>query len=119
MAVSGAPNMIFELEDLPEYCRSYMVRGQNGYSFDKSIKDSVVFEYHDVSNENSLPDLDIVLVRDVLSFLPENVQGKIIQDFSEKLKSRGIIILGRNEELNGVNWQSIADDPVSAYMYVV
>jgi purine-binding chemotaxis protein CheW len=119
MAVSGAPNMVFELEDLPEYCRSYMVRGQNGYSFDQSIKDSIVFEYHDVSNENSLPDLDIVLARDVISFLPESDQAKIVQDFSEKLKNRGVIILGRNEELNGVIWQSIADDPVSAYMYVV
>jgi len=55
----------------------------------------------------------------VVSFLPENDQGRIIRDFSEKLKNRSIVILGRHEELNGLNWQSIADDPISAYMHVV
>jgi len=117
MAVSGAPNMFFDLEELPDYCRPFMVRGQSGYSFDQAIKDSIVFEYHDVTNENSLPDLDIILARDVISFLPENDQGKLIAGISEKLRNRGIIILGRNEELNGVIWQSIADDPISAYMH--
>jgi len=117
MAVSGAPNMYFDLDELPDYCRSFMVRGQNGYSFDQSIKDSIVFEYHDVSNENSLPDLDYILARDIISFLPESDQGKLITSFSEKLKNRGIIIIGRNEELNGIMWQSVADDPVSAYMH--
>jgi len=117
MAVSNAPNMFYELEELPDYCRPFTVRGQNGYSFDQAIKDSIVFEYHDVTNENSLPDLDIILARDIISFLPEADQAKIIAGISEKLRNRGIIILGRNEELNGIIWQSVADDPVSAYMH--
>lgn len=117
MAVSQAPNMVFELEEVPEYCRSYMVRGTNGYSFNQVIKDSIVFEYHDITNENTLPEVDIILARDVLSFLPESVQTKVIQDFSEKLKNNGVVILGRNEELNGVIWQSMADDPVSAFLH--
>jgi purine-binding chemotaxis protein CheW len=70
-----------------------------------------------VTNGNHLPDLDFILARDVISFLSENNQATIITDFSEKLKNRGVIILGRNEELNGVIWQSIADDPVSAYLH--
>jgi len=117
MAVSQAPNMVFDLGELPEYCRPYMVRGTNGYSFDKSIKDSIVFEYHDIVNENALPELDIILVRDVISYLPSGEQAKIISGFSERLKNRGVIIVGRNEELNGIIWQSIADDPVSAYLH--
>jgi len=119
MAVSAAPNMVFDMEDVPDYCRAYMVRGQNGYSFDQTIKDAIVFEFHDVSHENPLPDLDIILIRDVISFMPESDQEKMISDFSEKLKDRGIIILGRNEELDGVIWQSIADDPISAYIHSV
>jgi len=117
MAVSQAPNMIFDMEDLPEYCRPYMVRGSSGYSFGPAIKDSIVFEYHDVTNENTLPEVDIILARDVVSFLPAQEQAKMIADFSEKLKNRGIVIMGRHEELTGVSWQSIADDPVSAYLH--
>jgi len=117
MAVSQAPNMTFELEELPDYCRSFMTRGTNGYSFNQAIKDSIVFEYHDVVNENSLPEIDIILIRDVVSFLPAQEQARVIADFSEKLKTRGIVIMGRNEELTGVLWQSMADDPVSAYLH--
>jgi len=119
MSVSGAPNLVFDIEEIPEYCRAFVVRGQNGYSFNQSIKDSIVFEYHDVSNENALPDLDIILAVDIISFLSESEQVKLINDFSEKLRNRGLVILGRNEELSGLSWQSVADDPISAYMHVV
>jgi purine-binding chemotaxis protein CheW len=119
MAVSGAPNVSFDLEFLPDYCRPYTVRGQGSYLFDQSIRDAITFEFHDVTHENPLPDLDIILARDILSFLPEGDQARIISSFSEKLKNRGVVILGRNEELNGVIWQAISDDPISAYMYSV
>jgi len=117
MAVSQAPNMVYDLEDLPEFCRPFMARGTSGYSFNQAIKDAIVFEYHDVSNENSLPELDIILARDVISFLAAQDQTKITTDFSEKLRNRGFVILGRNEELTGVDWQAMADDPVSAYLH--
>jgi purine-binding chemotaxis protein CheW len=109
--------MTFDLEELPEFCRPFMARGSNGYSFNQIIKDSIVFEYHDITNENTLPEVDIVLARDVISFLPAQEQTRIIMDFSEKLKSHGIAIIGRNEELTGVLWQLMADDPVSAYLH--
>jgi len=117
MSVSQAPNMTYDLEEVPDYCRPFMVRGKNGYTFNQLIKDSIVFEYHDITNDNALPEVDMILIRDVISFLPEQEQANIITDFSEKLKNNGIIIMGKNEELNGVIWQSVADDPVSAYLH--
>ncbi|MCL2759309.1 MAG: chemotaxis protein CheW [Treponema sp.] len=118
MAVSQAPNMIFDLEEVPEFCRPFMVRGSSGYTFNQVIRDSIVFEYHDITNENTLPEVDFILARDVISFLPAQEQSRIITDFSDKLKNRGIVIVGRNEELiGGGMWQAIANDPVSAFMY--
>jgi purine-binding chemotaxis protein CheW len=116
MAVSQAPNMIFELEEIPEFCRQFMVHGPSGYSFTPAIKDSLVFEYHDIMHDNSLPELDIILVRDVISYLPANEQARVVNSFSENLKNRGIVIVGRNEELTGTLWHAIANDPVSAFM---
>jgi len=117
MAISQAPNMIFDLEDVPEYCRSFMVKGRSGYSFNQEIKDSIVFEYHDILNENPLPDLDIILIRDVLSFFQVQDQQRIVESFKEKLKSKGIVILGRNETMPGVDWESIGKDPVSVFAH--
>ena len=116
MAVSAAPNMVYDLEEIPEYCRHYTVHGKNGYSFNQTIKDSIVFEYHDIINDHALPELDFVLIRDVLSYLPAQEQGRIVADFSEKVKDHGVVIIGKNEELTGAMWYSIADDPVSAYL---
>jgi purine-binding chemotaxis protein CheW len=117
MAISQAPNMIFDLIDVPEHCRPFMVRGASGYSFNQAVKDSILFEYHDIINDNPLPDLDIVLARDMLSFLPVAEQEKIVAQFVEKLKSRGMVILGKNEELSGQEWRTVAKPPVSAFVH--
>ncbi|MDR0408815.1 MAG: chemotaxis protein CheW [Spirochaetaceae bacterium] len=97
MAVANAPNMVFELSDVPDYCQTFLVKGRSGYVFNASIKDSIVFEYHDVTNVNALPELDIVVCRDTLSFLPPEGQERVFADIDERLKSNGIVILGRNE----------------------
>jgi purine-binding chemotaxis protein CheW len=117
MAISQAPNMSFDLEELPEYCRGFMVSGKNGYNFNQAIKDSVVFEYHDVLNENSLPSLDIILARDILSFFSVQDQEKLTASFAEKLKNNGLVILGRNEQFQGDEWRSVGVDPVSAFLH--
>ncbi|MDR1306510.1 MAG: chemotaxis protein CheW [Treponema sp.] len=116
MAISQAPNMLFDLDEVPEYCRAYMVRGPSGYTFNQEIKDSILFEYHDILNDNSLPDLDIILARDVLSFLPVQEQGKLVGEFTERLKSRGLVLLGMNEGLPETEWRPVAKQPVSAFM---
>jgi purine-binding chemotaxis protein CheW len=115
MAISNAPNMVFDLDEIPGYCHQYMVKGSNGYSFNQSIKDSIAFEYHDVLHSNIYPDLDIVLARDLLSFFPKESQEVLLNEFSEKIKKEGVILLGRNEEMPGDSWRLIAKDPVSAF----
>jgi purine-binding chemotaxis protein CheW len=117
MTISQAPNMLFDLDEVPEYCRAHMVRGANGYSFNQEIKDSILFEYHDIQNDNALPDLDLILIRDILSFLPAEIQGKLQAEFAEKLKQRGMVIIGKNEELPDSSWRSAAKQPVSAYTH--
>ncbi|MDR2634110.1 MAG: chemotaxis protein CheW [Treponema sp.] len=118
MAIADAPNMTFDLDKMPEYCRSFMVKGRNGYTFNQVIKDSIVFEYHDVLNNNSLPDLNIILARDIFSFFSLDSQERLLADCSEKLKDKGIIILGKNELLSGDTWTSMGRDPISAFLYI-
>ncbi|MDR0496389.1 MAG: chemotaxis protein CheW [Treponema sp.] len=117
MAISQAPNMTFDLEDVPEYCRSHMTKGRTGYSFSQEMKDSIVVEYHDILHDNPLPDLDMILIRDVLSFFQEEDQKRLVNSFKEKLKSKGIVILGRNESLSGVDWEFVGKEPVSAFAH--
>ena len=59
----------------------------------------ILFEYHDCTHQNAVPDADIILARDVLSFMPSASQDALIGEFREKLKNTGIIILGQNEAM--------------------
>ncbi len=116
LSISTAPNMVFDLDDVPEFCREHMTKGRNGYGFSQAIRDSIVFEYHDVLNSNPYPDLDIVLARDLLSLLSSTDQVRVIEDFAEKMKGNGILMLGRNERLDfSGDWKAIGNDLVSVY----
>jgi purine-binding chemotaxis protein CheW len=116
LSISTAPNMVFDLDEVPEFIRGFMVRGKNGYSFSQEIKDMILFEYHDVLNGNQIPEVDIIITRDLLSFISLQDQEKLIAEFSEKLKRGGVVILGRNEQLPVDDWQPAAKDPVSAFV---
>jgi purine-binding chemotaxis protein CheW len=118
MAISQAPNMVYNQEEIPDYCHDYIVKGNNGYTFIPAIKDAIVFEYHDVLNDNSLPKLDIILARDVLSYLSEQEQNKVIESFAEKVKNQGLAILGKNEEFTGADWNFLGKEPVSMFSHI-
>ncbi len=100
MQVSSAPNLVFQANTLPPEFREYTVTGTNGSSFSSEIKDRIVFEYHDVLHSNSLPAVDMVLARDLLSFLDASEQAVFLENAAEKLKSGGIIVVGEHERLD-------------------
>ena len=100
LAISGAPMLTVPEELLDTVYGKYLVKGTNGsYSFNKEIKDMILFEYHECVHQNSVPDVDIILARDVLSFLTLPNQNSILSEFKEKLKNTGVIILGANEAM--------------------
>lgn len=117
LAVSSAPNMVFELDTVPSVYHKYLVKGRYGYSFNQEIKDAIFFEYHDIKHVNPFDELDIIMARDVLSFQDADEQAKILNDFMEKLKARGLVLVGRHEQLPDDEWTRLGSDPVSLYMY--
>lgn len=104
--VSNAPLLTIPETYANDWYAPYVTKKVNGdFTFTQEIKDIIMFEYHDCTNANSLPMVDIVFARDVLSFLPVESQNVVIGDFDEKLKGNGIIILGSGESLGkGSNW---------------
>jgi len=100
LAISGAPMLTVPQELQDTVYGKFLVKGTTGaYSFNKEIKDMVLFEYHDCVHQNAVPDVDIILARDVLSYLTVPNQTSILSEFREKLKNTGIVILGMNEAM--------------------
>ncbi|MDR3324390.1 MAG: chemotaxis protein CheW [Spirochaetaceae bacterium] len=117
MAIANAPNMVFNPEGVPEFCRGFLVKGKNGSTFNAAIKDSIVFEYHDVAHGNTLPDIDIVFIRDLLSFLPEKTQSAMIDEIRDRLKKTGLIVTGAHE-LMPEGWKNVGKDDIPAFVRV-
>lgn len=115
LAISTAPNLVFQKSDLPEYLQSFLVESSNGYQFGSEIKDSILFEYHDILHENPYPEVDCIFARDVLSFLKPEDQEKLLRQFHEKLKPGGFLILGDNERAPDVDWDIWEEGNIVAF----
>lgn len=98
--VSNAPLMSVPADVAGDWYAPYIAKKANGdNTFTSEIRDSIMFEYHDCTNTNSLPACDIIFARDLLSFLPAATQQSVVADFAEKLKGNGIVFVGQNETL--------------------
>ena len=117
LSVSNAPLINLPANVASDWYAPYTTKTVNGEAtFDKSIKDMILFEYHDCVNTNALPVVDIIFARDIVSFLPLESQNKLIADFGEKIKGNGIVMLGDNESLAGKDkWVEKATGSVMAF----
>ena len=94
----------------------YLTRTAAGeWTFSKEIKDMIMFEYHDCVHTNNLPPIDIVFARDIISFLPEQSQKTMINDFEEKVKGNGLIIIGENENISLSGWSKKTVGSIGVY----
>ncbi len=115
LGISTAPNLVFAKDAVPAYAEPFLVQGINGYSFSEELKDTIFFEYHDLLHRNEVPECDMILCRDVLSFLPKEQQSAVLDDFFNRLKPDGVLIVGDNEGvIDAGRWQKLPG-PVSVY----
>jgi purine-binding chemotaxis protein CheW len=118
LSISTAPNLVFPAGSIPDYYRDYLVEGTNGFSFTQELKELILFEYHDILHENTVPEMSLILSRDLLSVLPREAQERVVADFAEKLKPGGIVIPGEHEALDALpGWRSTRG-PVNAFTAV-
>ena len=84
--------------------------------FDSTINESILFEYHDCSNLNTVPMVDIIFSRDVLSYNPADKVEKMLVDFHEYLKDNGLLIIGANESISdNPSWRENSTGNVVVY----
>jgi purine-binding chemotaxis protein CheW len=117
ISVSNASLMGVPQKFAEDWYAPYVAKTATGkYTFKADIKEMVFFEYHDFMHMTTLSVVDVVFSRDVLSFLPAQAQQMLLNDFAEKLKGNGIIILGDNEIIgNREPWREKTEGSVTVY----
>lgn len=114
--VSNAPLLTVSEEASRDWYQPYLSHTVSGdFTFNKDIKDSIMFEYHDCINTNNLSDIDIIFARDIISFLPESSQKTMLSVFKEQIKGNGIIIVGDNEDITAAGFKKKSVGNVAVY----
>lgn len=115
--ISTAPNLILNREEIPEYFfnQDCIEKSPKGYTFKRKIKDLIIFEYHDIINSNEYPLADIIIARDILSFLDRENQIRILTEFKENITEDGILIPGINEEPPVNEWLKLEEGNLVVY----
>jgi purine-binding chemotaxis protein CheW len=118
MAISTAPSLYLDKEFVPDFYSDLLVESVSGkWQFNDMVKNSVIFEYHDMVNDANLPALDIIVLRDLLSILKPEAQIHVLSLIMENLKPGGLLIVGKNEKLDvsmGFDEQQI--DGITVYI---
>lgn len=120
LRISNAPNIVLPDIGLPQYMidSEFVKESAEGYQFTKDIRDLIIFEYHDILHGNEYWNVDIILARDVVSFFEPESQGKLLDEFHEKLNSSGVLVLGNHENPPDDKWERIEAGSVVAYRKV-
>lgn len=116
LSVSSAPNMIFDENAVPELYRDFMVSGPNGLSFNQEIKDAILFEYHDIAHAHAMPPIQLLVSRDLLSYLSREDSSRLLEELDERMKAGGIVILGDHERIpDAYPWEEKTDKELRFY----
>ncbi len=81
----------------PRRLKKYFTEIDGHYQVVKSIRDMCVFARHDLIKDPPFSDLDIISCQNLLIYLENVAQAKILRSFHYALKPTGFLILGRSE----------------------
>lgn len=117
--ISEAKTLSFQGSAIPEVYRPYTVARDDAWTFASAIKDLITFEYSDIAHAGSVPQVDLVVARDILSQLALPTQEEVLDRFAELLPTGGLLIIGDHESLAGSPlWKRVGDGQLSAYFKV-
>ncbi len=115
ISIAGAPGLKMD-QDPGEPYSPYLSGEGDSFSFTPEITDALLFEYHDVIHDNTLPKLDLVVMRDVLSLLTPASCSHIFSVLEESMKPGALLLMGANEEpLKPEIWETVENAGVVAY----
>ncbi|ELP29686.1 PAS domain S-box protein [Rhodopirellula baltica] len=86
------------LIEIPKDLRERYVNGHtDGFEIDQDVRNSIVFARHDVLRDAPFTNLDLVTCRNLLIYLVDEAQARVLGAFAHALRSRGVLWLGPSE----------------------
>jgi chemotaxis protein methyltransferase CheR len=79
-------------------------RKENGhYVMCEKVKKRVIFDYHNLKNDNGLRGLDVIFCRNVMIYFDAEEQRRLVSRFANCLVPGGFLFLGHAESIQGLS----------------
>jgi two-component system CheB/CheR fusion protein len=86
-------------EVAPDRLRRFFSRFDGGYRINKMVRELCVFARQDITRDPPFSKLDLIVCRNLLIYLGQQVQRKVIGVFHYALRPNGYLVLGRSETI--------------------
>jgi two-component system CheB/CheR fusion protein len=83
----------------PERLRRFFVHSPGQYRISKVVRDSCVFARQDLTRDPPFSKLDLIVCRNVLIYLGQRLQRRLMSVFHYALKPSGFLMLGSSESV--------------------
>ncbi len=77
----------------------FFIRKDDSYIIKKNIRELVIFAVHDAIRDPPFAYLDLISCRNLLIYLKEEAQDKLLSQFEYSLQKDGILFLGTSESI--------------------
>jgi chemotaxis protein methyltransferase CheR len=87
----------------PGYIGRFFHKTGEDYAVNDEVKKMVVFDYHNLKNDNGLQALDVIFCRNVMIYFDMEEQKRLVEKFYKSLNPAGYLLIGHAESLQGMD----------------
>ncbi len=98
-ARSGVYPPSIETDVSPERLRRFFVPTNGKYQIARAVRDTCIFARQNVTRDPPFSKIDLITCRNLLIYLGQRIQAKVIRLFHYALKSTGCLVLGASENV--------------------
>ena len=99
VATKGIYNSSIESEVPSEILGKYFIKKEKRYQIHPSIRKNIIFSKHDVLQNPPFNKMDLVSCRNMLIYMENNIQAKVLSSLHYALNLNGYLFLGSSENL--------------------
>jgi two-component system, chemotaxis family, CheB/CheR fusion protein len=83
-----------------DYIDKYFDPAPNGFVVKKSLREKIVFSYHNIANDPPFLNIDLISCRNLLIYFQASLQAEIFNRFHYSLVPEGLLFLGKAEAVS-------------------
>ena len=92
-----APNLVQEISE--DRLQRYFTQDEGGYRIAREVRDLCLFAHQDLTRDPPFSKVDLISCRNLLIYLDDVIQRRILRTFHFALRPHGMLFLGRAESV--------------------